>query len=119
MTNAGKHSEASKIEVELSRTEELIVLRVRDDGHGFDVDREAEARGGADGEAKPSRGGGFGLGSMKERVEGLGGKLLIDSAPGEGATVVALLLAPRPAPRTARGAARSAKEDAGAGGGAV
>lgn len=107
MTNAGKHSGARKVEVELSRSGELVVLSVRDDGRGLDVPREAGSRGGANGRA--SSAGGFGLGSMKERVEGLGGRLLVEGAPGEGVTVAALLPAPDQESGTAGGPARGAE----------
>jgi signal transduction histidine kinase len=54
-----------------------VVLDVQDDGVGFRN------------EAQPaSVDGGFGLTAMRERVEQLGGSLLIESAPAEGTTLV-------------------------------
>ena len=49
-------------------------LSVRDDGAGFDPDAETD---------------GFGLLGMRERVELLGGRLLLDSTPGNGTTITA------------------------------
>jgi signal transduction histidine kinase len=51
-------------------------LNVRDDGCGFDPSAHAD---------------GFGLLGMSERVELLEGTLQIDSAPGEGTTISAVL----------------------------
>jgi signal transduction histidine kinase len=55
-----------------------IVLTVRDDGHGFDP---AAAAGTTQGH--------FGLQVMRERMEGIGGTLTIDAAPGRGTAVTA------------------------------
>ena len=51
-------------------------LDVRDDGSGFAP--------GADG---AGANGGLGLRGMRERVEALGGRLAVESAPGKGTTV--------------------------------
>jgi signal transduction histidine kinase len=56
------------------------VLRIADDGQGFDL-REAAGR------AKGGRH--LGLWSMRERVEQLGGRLQIESQPGSGTTIEA------------------------------
>jgi signal transduction histidine kinase len=64
--------------------EEAVVLRVRDDGAGFDPDAVAAA-------ARCPSEGGLGLPSMRERLEALGGSLRIESAPGRGTTVEARL----------------------------
>jgi signal transduction histidine kinase len=55
-----------------------IVLTVRDDGRGFDP---AAAAGTTQGH--------FGLQVMRERMEGIGGTLTIDAAPGRGTAVTA------------------------------
>ena len=72
LTNASKHGEAKRAVVEIREEAATVHLTVRDDGDGFDPDVETD---------------GFGLLGMRERVELLGGELLIDSAPGRGATV--------------------------------
>jgi signal transduction histidine kinase len=51
-------------------------VAVRDDGRGFDPRREEVAQRG------------FGLQSMRERAQIVGGELELDSAPGTGTTVV-------------------------------
>ena len=72
VTNAVKHACAQEVAVCLAAGPHLEVS-VRDDGIGFDpVDVD---------------GAGYGLVSMRERVEALGGSLLIESEPGHGTTV--------------------------------
>ena len=78
--NAVKHAGASRIDVELVRRSDRIVLRVRDDGHGI-------AEGGA---AKEQRGRvGVGLGGMMERAAALGGTVQVTARPEGGTEVLA------------------------------
>lgn len=85
VANARRHARAGQVTLTLSYMEELIVLDVHDDGDGFDSSRAAA---------------GHGLSIMRERMERLGGTLLVESAPGAGTAVVAGL--PVAAPRGAR-----------------
>jgi signal transduction histidine kinase len=72
--NATKHAgEDATITIDLRETDNVLTFRVADDGKGFDV---ATARSG------------IGLDSLRERVESVGGRLSIDSAPGRGTVVV-------------------------------
>jgi signal transduction histidine kinase len=81
LNNARKHAVgASRVLLTLSYMGETVSLDVRDDGAGFDPAREAERVRGRDS-------GGFGLRGMRERVEGEGGILTVESAPGEGSTL--------------------------------
>ena len=70
LANAIKHSSAQHTQVELSRTADMISLRIVDDGTGFD----------------PAliQGQGLGLVSMRERVFHVGGRITIDSQPSSG-----------------------------------
>jgi PAS domain S-box-containing protein len=72
LTNALRHSRASHIAVQLSFAPEELRLGLRDDGQGFDPLRKHE---------------GFGLQGIAERVEEMGGRLTIESAPGEGTQI--------------------------------
>jgi signal transduction histidine kinase len=81
LANVARHSRARRVEVKLVDDAALTRLSVRDDGVGFDVD------------AAPR--GGFGLESMISRMDGLGGRLEVTSARGQGTTVVAEYAAPR------------------------
>jgi len=80
MTNVMRYASARTVDVTLERGGDGLVLRVADDGVGFDP------------EARPTRGwagGGLGLLGMRERVGSVGGELRIDSAPGRGTVVEA------------------------------
>ena len=70
--NAARHSGAKKIKVETRKIGSVFLLRVRDDGHGFDADQ---------------RGTGMGLALMRRRAEEAGGELDVISKPGHGTTV--------------------------------
>ncbi|HVV01234.1 MAG TPA: ATP-binding protein [Verrucomicrobiae bacterium] len=78
LTNVVRHSKATAVGVELRRNGEMLHLRVRDDGIGFDV---ASLR------DKAVRGASLGLLSMQERATMSGGGLEFMSAPGEGTEV--------------------------------
>jgi two-component system NarL family sensor kinase len=75
LANAATHARARHVEVRLSVEGDDDVLRVADDGVGFDPS-SLEQR---------LREGHVGLLSLQERAEGLGGSLRIDTAPGLGA----------------------------------
>ena len=79
VTNALRHAGASCVRVRLGATDESgrpeAVLRVADDGRGFDP------------EARAIRSRRLGLTSMHERAASLGGRLTITSTAGEGTTV--------------------------------
>ena len=72
LTNVRKHAGASRAQIALSYTDDLVRLAVCDDGAGFDPARA---------------GGGFGLRGMRSRVAEAGGRLEVRSAPGAGTTV--------------------------------
>ncbi len=79
LTNVVKHAQSRQTKVNLWTTDEQIAIRVEDDGIGFDTSR-------LDSQASPK--GGFGLFSISERVDLLGGKFNIESDPGRGTRVV-------------------------------
>ena len=76
LQNAAKHARASTTRVELVGTPETIELTVVDDGRGF------ESGAGA---------GGAGLTNLRERVESVGGRLTVSSAPGRGTRIRVVL----------------------------
>jgi signal transduction histidine kinase len=78
LTNVMRHAEASRVEVEVIADAASLRVEVRDDGRGLPV-----------GEAATEQG--SGLAGMEERVELLGGRLIVESAPGRGTVVRAEL----------------------------
>jgi signal transduction histidine kinase len=74
LINVAKHARAKKVKVVISNTGNNIKLTVIDDGIGFNPDTNIKADGH----------GGFGLFSIKERLNHLGGKLVIKSKPEKG-----------------------------------
>jgi signal transduction histidine kinase len=78
LNNAVRHSGARTAKVVVERQAKSIVVRVTDDGRGFD----------------PVRSRGMGILGMEERMKRLGGTLRVESQPGKGATVTAELPIP-------------------------
>jgi signal transduction histidine kinase len=72
MMNAARHAGATKIDVLLSDGDSTRLI-VRDDGQGFDPMHVPEGR--------------FGLVSMRERTEAIGGRLSVSTGPGRGTEV--------------------------------
>ena len=81
LTNVVKHARAQRVKVSVRKTPDEIHVTVRDDGVGFNP---AEVKGE---DSKTVR---FGLFSVREQLEYLGGCLIIESKPGRGtvATVI-------------------------------
>ncbi|WP_086826908.1 sensor histidine kinase [Allokutzneria sp. NRRL B-24872] len=73
LTNVARHAGANRVIVSLSYLGDTVTLDVDDDGAGITAVRE----------------GGFGLVGMRERIEGVGGELTIESEPGQGTTIAA------------------------------
>ncbi|HWY40647.1 MAG TPA: transporter substrate-binding domain-containing protein [Chthoniobacterales bacterium] len=75
ITNALRHSNATRIDVDLGRENGNFRLQVRDDGRGFDV------------ESAQAQAVGLGLIGIKERAALVGGRAKIISSPNKGATI--------------------------------
>jgi two-component system NarL family sensor kinase len=87
LQNVLKHAEAATARMIFSVTGDVARLEVRDDGVGFSPEPPA-----------PSSRGGYGLNSMAERAELIGGRLSVRSWPGAGTTVVVVVPVSAPAP---------------------
>ncbi len=74
LTNATKHGDAARAQVEVVEGGSTIRVTVRDDGRGFDTLAHSD---------------GFGLVGIRERVELLDGSLDVTSSPGRGTTITA------------------------------
>ena len=81
LTNVVKHAHATDVQVELAFEPASVLLRVRDNGRGFDVE-QAKAR-------PRGRGGGFGLSGMEQRTRLLRGSLTLMRDDGGGTLVEA------------------------------
>ena len=77
LRNSFKHSEAQKIEAEITYGKRLLRVRIRDDGKG--IDRKVLAEG--------ERAGHWGLPGMRERAKRISGQLAVWSEPGAGTEV--------------------------------
>jgi signal transduction histidine kinase len=71
LSNVVKHAHATQVEVSLQQPDGRLWLEVRDDGRGFD----AEA------------GRGLGLAGLADRLDIVGGSLVVESAAGRGTTL--------------------------------
>ena len=71
--NAARHAECQQVKIELRLERTWLVLRVSDDGCGFDSSIVSE---------------GQGLVSMQRRAQDLGGQLQLNSLPGQGTEVI-------------------------------
>src|SRR5262245_24548244 len=81
LANVAKHADAKQAMVSLSVQDGHARLAVRDDGAGFDVARTIRGLGLQH----------FGLSSMRERVQMVGGSFEVHSSLGQGTTVTAVL----------------------------
>ncbi|MFZ5433140.1 MAG: ATP-binding protein [Calditrichota bacterium] len=78
LTNAVKYAQAKRVQIRLTSREQRLNIEVADDGVGFDA-RVLEA-------IPPSQSG-FGLFSIRERLQYFGGSMTVQSAPGSGTTI--------------------------------
>ena len=86
LTNASKHGQARRASVIVHEDSAAVRITVQDDGDGFETSAPTS---------------GFGLPGMRERVDLLDGTLEIQSAPGQGTTIKAVLPARRRAAEAA------------------
>ncbi len=87
LTNVARHASAREVQVTLSEQAAQWALSISDDGDGFDPNTTAR---------------GLGLLGMQERIDGLGGTLTLDTAPGHGTALHFSWPAPAAQPRSGR-----------------
>jgi signal transduction histidine kinase len=80
LINVAKHSETNSARVTIQRVDLTLQITVEDRGKGFDLTSLGQVDAGR-----------FGLFSVRERLEYLGGSLRIQSRPGAGTTVTLTL----------------------------
>lgn len=77
LTNIGKHARATTVRIGIDSADGRLRIRIEDDGVGFDPSRVKRAGGHQ----------GWGLMTMAERAEGIGGSFSIESRTGKGTVV--------------------------------
>jgi signal transduction histidine kinase len=75
--NVAKHAQAGLVKVRIQKLQRTIRMEVKDDGKSFEVQSVLSAK----------RNRGLGLLGMRERVEMVGGRFAVESAPGQGTTI--------------------------------
>jgi PAS domain S-box-containing protein len=78
VNNIEKHARAGEVRLRIAVHGDSIILRIQDDGRGFDSKRGRAGRG---------KWRGIGLTNMRERAEFLGGTCTVESAPKQGTTI--------------------------------
>jgi len=78
-SNILKHANASHVSLDICYSPQLITLTIQDNGNGFLVGLDDQPT---------SRNSHFGLVGMRERVELIEGRMVIDSKPGQGTKIV-------------------------------
>lgn len=81
LTNVGRHAEASCVEVDIRKRAKSICMVIKDDGKSFRLQTIMRVRGGKR----------LGLLGMRERVEMVGGSFHVESSPGNGTIITALI----------------------------
>jgi len=77
LDNVARHAQARRASIEMNETDRLIYLSIADDGVGFDPQPIRQ----------PDETGGWGLWTMQQRAECIGGRFQVHSQPGHGARV--------------------------------
>ncbi len=83
LNNIAKHSQADLVRFSLNKKENEIELTIQDNGIGFDLEQALERESGKHG---------FGLTSMRERIQLSGGSFALESTPGQGTFLTATWL---------------------------
>jgi len=73
LMNIARHAQASKVQIHLRQVGSEIQGSLEDDGIGFDVAKLTDS--------------GYGLSSMRERIQRAGGRFSVESSPGNGTTI--------------------------------
>ncbi len=79
LSNVAQHAKAKRVVVNLEQVPDGVRMEVRDDGISFQVGQVLNSKGNKR----------LGLLGMRERLEMVGGKFNVESAPGVGTTVIA------------------------------
>ena len=97
LNNVSRHAQASRVDLSIQKVGDDIRMTIQDNGKSFEVDRMLNGRG-------QKR---LGLLGMRERVEMIGGRFGVVSAPGKGTTVTAVITDGKAAKNTATSATKT------------
>ena len=86
LSNVRHHSQAKRVTVDLSFATDVVRLLVSDDGIGFDTSTSNSSSSPSNSSSSPKEGG-FGMTSMRERAQLMGGHIEVRSALGMGTRV--------------------------------
>jgi signal transduction histidine kinase len=89
VSNIAKHASAEHVLIQCGFSGDMLTIEIEDDGNGFELAAVKRPR---------DEGHGWGLLGITERVEALGGRVVIDTAPGQGARIVITVAVPPEAP---------------------
>ena len=76
LANAAKHAGAKRVDINVWTTDDRVIMEVRDNGKGFDIDKMSMTIG-------------HGLSNVQTRARSVGGEVDITSMIGEGTTILA------------------------------
>lgn len=80
LSNIGRHAQAKSVQLSLTRKDQVVQLRIKDDGVGFSV-----------AEIPKNQPRGLGLLGMRERMSMINGSLEINTQPGQGTEILAVV----------------------------
>jgi signal transduction histidine kinase len=73
LNNSLKHAQATEVRIGLAVTDSRVTITIADNGRGFGIGQ--------------ARGKGNGLDNMRQRLEQIGGRLVLESEPGCGTII--------------------------------
>ncbi|NJN93167.1 MAG: sensor histidine kinase [Anaerolineales bacterium] len=92
LSNARQHAQCTQLWVKVAvKDKQWVTLEVQDDGRGFDPNHRLQSEQSDQGQTKKRRSRGLGLTSMRERVQRVGGQLIVDSQRHRGTRIFAQL----------------------------
>ena len=81
LANVAQHAHATRVNVSIQKFPDAVRMEIHDNGTGFEVERVLFAK-------RHKR---LGLLGMRERVEMVGGSFAVESSPGKGTTIRAMI----------------------------
>jgi PAS domain S-box-containing protein len=83
LTNVARHAQAAKVELSIQKQPGALLMQIKDDGKSFNVNQMLHQV------LHVKKNKHLGLLGMRERLEMVGGKLVVESSPGKGSTIQA------------------------------